>query len=256
MKKKDFDNRLQNDLFPEMPASFESGLKKTMEQAGVRSGKRPTATGVFAGAISLLAAAACLVIVLIGVMGGGRSDKSNAAAPGEATSTPQMAQPTPVPMDQPTPIPMAQPTPGEWKGDTKVIALSESFDFENREKYEALYQGILRYLQNKGETEPKELWLCAIKPRVAGNNAVDGYYVLARHAFDRNEGPELYCVQAFLPDTPLTGTRGRSSTASRRMATCFGPRRAAGRAPTTPFILWRTAILSLISATSSTARNP
>ncbi len=195
MKKKDFDDRLQNDLFPEMPASFESGLKKTMEQAGVRSGKRPTATGVFAGAISLLAAAACLVIVLIGVMGGGRSDKSNAAAPGEATSTPQMAQPTPVPMDQPTPIPMAQPTPGEWKGDTKVIALSESFDFENREKYEALYQGILRYLQNKGETEPKELWLCAIKPRVAGNNAVDGYYVLARHAFDRNEGPELYCVQ-------------------------------------------------------------
>ena len=179
MKKKDFDDRLQNDLFPEMPASFESGLKKTMEQAGVRSGKRPTATGVFAGAISLLAAAACLMIVLIGVMGGGRSDKSNAAAPGEATSTPQMAQ----------------PTPGEWKGDTKVIALSESFDFENREKYEALYQGILRYLQNKGETEPKELWLCAIKPRVAGNNAVDGYYVLARHAFDRNEGPELYCVQ-------------------------------------------------------------
>ena len=24
---------------------------------------------------------------------------------------------------------------------------------------------------------------------------MDGYYVLARHAFDRNEGPELYCVQ-------------------------------------------------------------
>ena len=178
MKKKDFDDRLQNDLFPEMPASFESGLKKTMEQAGVRSGKRPTATGVFAGAISLLAAAACLVIVMIGVMGGGRSDKSNAAAPGEATSTPQIAQ----------------PTPGEWKGDTKVIALSESFDFENREKYEALYQGILHYLQNKGETEPRELWLCAIKPRLAGENAVDGYYVLGRHAFDRNEGPELYCM--------------------------------------------------------------
>lgn len=194
MKKEDFDNRLQNDLFPEMPASFESGLKKTMEQAGVRSGKRPTATGVFTGAISLLAAVACLVIVMIGVMGGGRSDKSNAAAPGEATSTPQMAQPTPVPMDQPTPIPMAQSTPGEWKGDTKVIALSESFDFENREKYEALYQGILRYLQNKGEAEPAELWLCAIKPRLAEENALDGYYVLARHAFDRNEGPELYCM--------------------------------------------------------------
>ncbi len=185
MKKKDFDNRLQNDLFPEMPASFESGLKKAMEQAGVRSGKRPTATGVFAGAISLLAAAACLVIVMIGVMGGGRSDKSNAAAPGEATSTPQMAQ----------------PTPGEWKGDTKVIALSESFDFENREKYEALYQGILHYLQNKGETEPRELWLCAIKSRYVAADTGDradgylsGYYVLVQHSFGPDEGPELYCL--------------------------------------------------------------
>jgi hypothetical protein len=185
MKKKDFDNRLQNDLFPEMPASFESGLKKAMEQAGVRSGKRPTATGVFAGAISLLAAVACLVIVMIGVMGGGRSDKSNAAAPGEATSTPQMAQ----------------PTPGEWKGDTKVIALSESFDFENREKYEALYQGILRYLQNKGESEPDELWLCAIKSRYVKedtgdreNGYLSGYYVLAQHAFGEGDGPELYCL--------------------------------------------------------------
>ena len=194
MKKKDFDNRLQNDLFPEMPASFESGLKKTMEQAGVRSGKRPTATGVFAGAIGFLAAAACLVIVLIGVMGGGRSGKSNAAAPGEATSTPQMAQPTPVPVDQPTPIPMTHPTPGEWKGDTKVIALSESFSFENREKYEALHQGILRYLQNKGEAEPRELWLCAMKLRRAGETATDGYYVLAQHSFDGTDGPELYCL--------------------------------------------------------------
>ena len=185
MKKKDFDDRLQNDLFPEMPASFESGLKKAMEQAGVRSGKRPTATGVFAGVISLLAAAACLVIVMIGVMGGGRSDKSNAAAPGEATSTPQMAQ----------------PTPGEWKGDTKVIALSGSFDFENREKYEALYQGILHYLQNKGETEPRELWLCAIKSRYVAADTGDradgylsGYYVLVQHSFGPDEGPELYCL--------------------------------------------------------------
>ena len=91
MKKKDFDDRLQNDLFPEMPASFESGLKKTMEQAGVRSGKRPTATGVFAGAISLLAAAACLMIVLIGVMerqvqrrGAGGSHKHTSDGPAHA----------------------------------------------------------------------------------------------------------------------------------------------------------------------------
>jgi len=175
MKKKDFDNRLQNDLFPEMPASFGRKLTKVMENEGVKIKKRPTATGIFAGAVSVVAAAAVLLIVLLGVLGGGKSQKNAAAS------------------QAPT-VRMAQPTPGEWKGDTKVIALSESFDFENREKYEALYQGILLYLQNKGEAEPAELWLCAIKPRLAGENALDGYYVLARHAFDRNEGPELYCI--------------------------------------------------------------
>ena len=197
MKKKDFDNRLQNDMFPDMPASFERGLKEALEQEGVRVRKRPTATGIFTAAVSVVAVAACLVIVLIGVLGGGKG-KTNAAAPGEATSTPQMGQPTPtpMPMDQPTPIPMAQPTPmplaAEWG--TKVIPLNESFDFENKEKYEALYQGILSYLKNKGETEPEELWLCAMKPRRVGETATDGYYVLAQHSFDGKDGPELYCL--------------------------------------------------------------
>ena len=193
MKKKDFDNRLQNDLFPDMPASFERGLKKALEQEGVRARKRPTATGIFTAAVSVVAAAACLVIVLIGVLGGGKG-KTNAAAQVEATSTPQMAQPTP--MDQPTPIPMDQPTPmplaAQW--DTKVIPLNESFDFENKEKYEALYQGILSYLKNKGEAEPEELWLCAMKLRRVGETATDGYYVLAQHSFDGKDGPELYCL--------------------------------------------------------------
>ena len=49
MKKNSFDNRLQNDLFPDMPASFERGLKKAMEQAGVKPRKRATATGIFTG---------------------------------------------------------------------------------------------------------------------------------------------------------------------------------------------------------------
>ena len=185
MKKKDFDNRLQNDLFPEMPASFERGLQKTMEEAGVQTRKRPSAKGVFAGAVSLMAAAACLLIVLIGVLGGGKSQKNAAAS------------------QAPT-VRMAQPTPGleEWRGDTKVITLSDAFDFENTEKYEAVYQGILRFLSFQGESEPDELWLCAIKNRFVkedtGNRAdgyLSGYYVLARHAFRENDdGPELYCL--------------------------------------------------------------
>ena len=64
MKKNDFDNRLQNDLFPEMPISFGRKLTKAMEDEGVKVKKRPTATGVFTGAVSLVAAAAVLLIVL------------------------------------------------------------------------------------------------------------------------------------------------------------------------------------------------
>ena len=155
MKKNDFDNRLQNDLFPEMPASFESGLKKAMEHEGVRTKKRPTATGIFAGAVSLLAAAACLLIVMIGVMGGGRSDKSHAAAPGEASDTPPMAQSTPGITE----------APYTWDWNPKIITLSTGFEFENVEKFQALYTGILSFLKERGESEPDELWLCAIMSR-------------------------------------------------------------------------------------------
>ena len=94
MKKNDFDNRLQNDLFPQMPRSFERKLKQAMENEGVRIKKRPTATGVFTAAVSVVAAAAVLLIVLLGVLGGGKSDSIQAAAPGlastsAATETPQ-----------------------------------------------------------------------------------------------------------------------------------------------------------------------
>ena len=67
MKKNDFDNRLQNDLFPEMPRSFERKLKQAMDSEGVQAKKRSGAAGIFAATVSVLAAAACLVIVLIGV---------------------------------------------------------------------------------------------------------------------------------------------------------------------------------------------
>lgn len=88
MKKTSFDSRLQKDLFPDMPASFERGLKKTMEQAGVKPGKRLTAAGIFTGAVSVAVVAACLVIVFIGITGRNKS-KANAAAPGQHDMTTQ-----------------------------------------------------------------------------------------------------------------------------------------------------------------------
>ena len=193
MKKNDFDNRLQNDLFPEMPASFESGLKKAMEQEGVRTKKRPTATGVFAGAVSLLAAAACLLIVLIGVTGGGRSDKSQAAAPGETSAS--------AATEAPRSTPAVTVVPMTWPWSPKVFTLSTGFEFKNEEKLEALYTNILYSLMRRGESEPDELWLCAIKSRYVKEDTGDradgylsGYYVLAQHAFGEGDGPELYCL--------------------------------------------------------------
>ena len=193
MKKNDFDNRLQNDLFPEMPASFESGLKKAMEHEGVLTKKQPTATGVFAGAVSLLAAAACLLIVMIGVMGGGRSDKSQAAAPGETSTS--------AATEAPRSTPAATVVPMTWPWSPKVFTLSTGFEFKNEEKLEALYTNILYSLMRRGESEPDELWLCAIKSRYVAEDTgkredgyLRGYYVLAQHTFGEKDGPELYCL--------------------------------------------------------------
>ncbi len=176
MKKKDFDNRLQNDLFPEMPISFGRKLTKAMEDEGVKVKKRPTVTSVFAGAISLVAAAAVLLIVLLGVLSGGKSNPIQAAAPGETRAT-------------------AAP----WK--TKVFTLSSGFEFANEEKFQALCQSILSFLMEQGKNEPDEMWLCAIKNRYVaadtGNRAdgyLSGYYVLAQHAFGADDAPEIYCL--------------------------------------------------------------
>ena len=53
----------------------------------------------------------------------------------------------------------------------------------------------------RGESEPDELWLCAIRSRYVKEDTGDradgylsGYYVLAQHAFGEGDGPELYCL--------------------------------------------------------------
>ena len=193
MKKNDFDNRLQNDLFPKMPISFGRKLTKAMEDEGVKVKKRSTATGVFTGAVSLVAAAAVLLIVLMGVLSRGTSDPIQAAAPGLASTS--AATETP----QSTPAVTAAPMTWPWS--PKVFTLSTGFEFKNEEKLEALYTNILYSLMRRGESEPDELWLCAIKSRYVQEDTGDradgylsGYYVLAQHAFGVNDGPELYCL--------------------------------------------------------------
>jgi hypothetical protein len=102
---------------------------------------------------------------------------------------------------------MAQSTPGiteapyTWDWNPKIITLSTGFEFENVEKFQALYTGILSFLKERGESEPDELWLCAIKSRyvkedtgIRADGYLSGYYVLAQHSFGGTDGPELYCL--------------------------------------------------------------
>ena len=94
MKKNDFENRLQNDLFPQMPASFERKLTEALESEGVQVKKRPTSKGLLTGALGVVVAAACLIMVLVSVLGGEKG-KINAAAP--AARRPPMRRPSPPP---------------------------------------------------------------------------------------------------------------------------------------------------------------
>ena len=190
MKKNDFENRLQNDLFPQMPASFGRKLTEALGSEGVQVKKRPTAKGLLAGALGVVAAAACLVMVLVSVLGGGKS-KLNAAAPGDATATSQT----------PIPSPAVTEAPYTWDWNPKIITLSTGFEFTDQVKTEALYTSILEYLKQKGESEPDELWLCAIQNQYVKEDTgyrsdgyLSGYYVLAQHAFGPGDGPELYCL--------------------------------------------------------------
>lgn len=190
MKKNDFENRLQNDLFPQMPASFGRKLTEALGSEGVQVKKRPTAKGLLAGALGVVAAAACLVMVLVSVLGGGKS-KLNAAAPGDATATSQT----------PIPSPAVTEAPYTWDWNPKIITLSTGFEFTDQVKTEALYTSILEYLKQKGESEPDELWLCAIQNKYVKEDTgyrsdgyLSGYYVLAQHAFGPGDGPELYCL--------------------------------------------------------------
>lgn len=205
MKKNDFDHRLQNDLFPQMPLSFERKLAKALENEGVqsdkrpfadniiqvrnesgraRSRKRPTAKGLFVGFVSVAAVAACLLIVVIGVLSGGKA-RTNPAA--QTDGAPVAPAPT--------------EAPEVWLGTTRIFTLSTGFEFTNEEKFISLYKGILRFLRAQGEGEPDELWLCAIASRYIRDDTGDrsdgylsGYYVLAQHAFGTEDGAELYCL--------------------------------------------------------------
>ena len=83
-----FDTRLINDLFPEMPASFEQSVQKALKKAGVER-KRTNPLRIASTAIAVAAVAAAFVLVLTSAL---RSNGHHEVAPGpsaQATALPR-----------------------------------------------------------------------------------------------------------------------------------------------------------------------
>lgn len=79
--KKNFDTRLQNDLFPEMPDAFASGLQNALKKAGANP-RRINYRYLFTGVAAAVLVAACVVIAVF-VPGIGRDKDTHVAAPRE-----------------------------------------------------------------------------------------------------------------------------------------------------------------------------
>ena len=79
--KKNFETRLANDLFPEMPDSFASGLQNVLKKAGANP-RRINYRYLFTGVAAAVLVAACVVIAVF-VPGIGRDKDTHVSAPRE-----------------------------------------------------------------------------------------------------------------------------------------------------------------------------
>lgn len=192
--KSSFDNRLQNNLFPETPASFRSGLKNALEAEGVKTRRiRPWA--IVLTAVGVAAVAASLVLVLLAAWkphGTQANPLDTTASPAAETADAQDLQPTPE-------IP--------WNNDTKVYQLApeyyETFDHLQMLNRERIAESILDFLHTRGKEEPDELWILGVRPftvePLGSYDIYDYALVLAESEFGDDgfggeHGPELYCL--------------------------------------------------------------
>lgn len=193
-----FDNRLQNNLFPETPESFKRGLKTALEAEGVHSRRiRPWAFA--ATSIGVTAVAAALVLVLLASLKPNRTQVN----PLDTTASPTA---------ETSDVQTLQPTPGApWQNTTRVFQLApeyyETFDRIQMPKRELIAASILDFLHARGKEEPDELWILGVRTLCVeapdSEEICDYALVLAQSEFGDDgfggeRGPELYCLS--LPD--------------------------------------------------------
>ena len=145
-----FDNRLQNNLFPEMPASFKRGLKIALEAEGARQ-RRIRPWMIASAAVAIAAVAASLVLVLTSAL---KTGKTHAMSPDDSTT-------------QATSETVLQPTPQvDWSGVTKVFQLAPDYALDHLEmpRQEQIAASILDFLKARGKDESDELWILGVRP--------------------------------------------------------------------------------------------
>ena len=201
--KTDFEKRLQNDLFPEPPASFSRKVLKPLQNEGVKK-KTVHPWRIAATAIALSATAAALVLVVWAALRtGGRKPTPLTSADPTATETEQ---------------PIAQATDAPWN--TTVFALApESDDIHLPLTQQQAARAILDFQKACGESEPEELWILGMRVFDVPRNAVKDYFpcalILAQSDFGDDGwsdwgGSQLYCF-SLSDGSILWGTDGVSN---------------------------------------------
>lgn len=191
--KSDFEKRLQNDLFPNPPASFTRRLTKTLEAEGVKK-RAVHPFRIAAMAVGIAAAAASMVLVLLAALHTQRTAVE--------------------PLTSLEPTAHAQATDAPWS--TAVYCMVPDLTDGNIPHTQEQYaQSILGFLRTKGESEPEELWILGMRPFHVPQANGDGYrncvLVVAQHDFGdggRSDwgGTNLYCFSE--DGCVLWGTEG------------------------------------------------
>ncbi len=191
-----FDTRLLNDLFPEMPESFDRRVHKTLDAIGA---KQKTVRPLHIASAAVAAAvAASFLLVLTSAL---RDQPQHAVSP-DRTAPSAVIGETP---DQ-TNLPAASAEP-RWSGNTAILSAVPEEGHYSEQDVNRFGRCILSFLHSFGESEPEELWVVAVRS-AESEESTDGasVLVLAQYRFDAHAGPDLFCIQSHPDGEVLWGT--------------------------------------------------
>ena len=211
-----FDTRLINDLFPEMPESFEKSVQKALKKTGAQ--KRTVQPWKIVSVVAAVAAvAASFMLVLTSAF---RTGQKHEIAPG--TSMPDGTVEVGLPHASVEP---------DWQWNTEIFAADLQDSRYTQEDAEQCGRCILSFLHEIGESEPDELWIIRMKstesflPQDDTGNYMSCVLVLAQSKFGASDGPDLYCIQGHADGEVLWGTIDGAPGPHRVLAEAYGQQR-------------------------------